>query len=195
MSSSHRLSAAALVAALLLPHATGIEASSPSVILAQVGEISALKGRVAYHSGHLYAIERGLAYSHQAPERPVPLPTAARRVASHEVCSASTGERQPTQLGWEIAARATGSARSMARIEIVLRTGPAASGILPYVSLELQIRSRGKVVARTELEPVVFPCEIIIDDFTPAPGNEVALTWLSIAGGYSAGATIFEVSR
>ena len=28
-----------------------------------------------------------------------------------------------------------------------------------------------------------------------APGNEVALTWLSIAGGYSAGATIFEILR
>lgn len=83
----------------------------------------------------------------------------------------------------------------MVRAEIVFRRGQPAPGLLPYAPLELQIRSRGKVVARTELEPVVFPCEIIIDDFTPAPGNEVALTWLSIAAGYSAGATIFEVSR
>ena len=186
---------AVLAAVLMLLHAPPVESSRALAVLTEVGEISALKGSVAYHSGHLYAIERGHAYSHRAPQRPTPLPTAARVVASQEVCSASTGKREPAQLGWGIVARASGSVGSVARAEIVLRRGPAGPGLLPYAPLELQIRSEGEVIARMELEPVVFPCEIIIDDFTPAPGNEVALTWLSIAAGYSAGATIFEVSR
>ena len=71
----------------------------------------------------------------------------------------------------------TGSVASIAKAEVLLRRGPVPAGLLPYTSLELEIRSGGQVITRLELEPVVLPCEIIIDDFTSAPGNEVALTF------------------
>ena len=84
---------------------------------------------------------------------------------------------------------------SLSNAEILLHRGPALPGLLPYAPLVLELRSAGERIVRAELEPVVFPCEILIDDFTLAPGNEVAVTWLSVAAGYSAGATIFEVRQ
>ena len=59
----------------------------------------------------------------------------------------------------------------------------------------MRVYKNNKLLTSYEMSADSYPCTVIVDDFDSAKGNEVAVGWLSVAAGYTAGATILKVSN
>ena len=77
---------------------------------------------------------------------------------------------------------------------VVLVRGLPADDIFEYARLYIRVFDYEKKVAEIELGDDSYPCALILDDFDGIPGNEVAVSWLSVANGYTAGVTVFRAS-
>lgn len=173
-------------------------ALAATLTLVSAGEIDALKGEVVHTPGVLAGVHDGNAYTHKDPETPIKPPTNAKTVVSAKTCKKDKKieTKAPLGKGETAVDMARGSIGKMTKATIVLVRGKPADDMFGYAPIFVRVYdSKGKLAASKELPPDAYPCSLTLDDFDEAAGNEVAVGWLSVGAGYTAGATIFKLEE
>lgn len=175
--------------------------SAQFMVLVSVGEADALKGKVVYASrmllrpsGIVVAIEDGKAYSPFHEEALEQIPDG-EIIASVERCKRFNHDDVHLSIldADETAAIVQhGQLGRLSNATVVLVRGLPADDIFEYARLYIRVFDNEKKVAEIELGDDSYPCALILDDFDGIPGNEVAVSWLSVANGYTAGVTVFR---
>lgn len=180
------------------------EATSVVVAVTPIGETEALKGHLIHYTGTIVAVgyddltRQERAYS-PFDVGPVPVPENGTVIEVSECAGDSRLETDlPIDSGEAVAKVAHGQLGNLPDATaaiIVDETQIDTTSLLPYAPLYLRIFYNGRAVGNAALGDDIFPCSIIIDDLDGEPGNEVAVTWASVAAGYTIGATVFAIER
>lgn len=168
-----------------------------SFALVPIGEIDALKGEIVHTRAVLFAVEEGRAYTHRDPQETVRPPKGAVAIAAPEVCKKDKRITVTLPLGEAetAVAQTQGAVGPISNATILLVRGGPADDLLGYAPYYVRVYDKGELVASYDMRADSYPCSVLIDNFDEVNGNEVAVGWLSVAAGYTAGATIFRLEE
>jgi len=75
----------------------------------------------------------------------------------------------------------------------ILVRGKRADDMMGYAPLSVRVFKGEQQLADFPLTDLTaYPCSIVLDDLDGKPGNEIAVGWASVAGGYTAGVTVIS---
>jgi hypothetical protein len=178
------------------PPTVEIAESARLMVLVPAGEADALKGTVVYSPGILAAVADDKAYSpfHEEALEQVP---DGETIAAVDRCKRS--KHRDVQLSVldvdETAAVVQhGQLGHLRNAMVVLVRGVPVDEFFGYAPLYIRVFNNEKKITEIELGDGSYPCALILDDFDGVPGNEIAVGWLSVANGYTAGVTVFRAS-
>lgn len=172
-------------------------ASAAALSLTPAGSAEALGGRIVHAPGAVYAVDpEGHAWAPAAPETAVTAPAGSATIAEDpDACrDLSVSSDVPIGKDESVAALAKGTVGGVAGATVALVRGKRADDLMGYAPLRLEVWKDGKKLGSTAVRDDAYPCALVIDDLDgkKSDGNEIAVAWISLGGGYTAGVTIFS---
>lgn len=77
-----------------------------------------------------------------------------------------------------------GTQIAIALVELPVANVPEHD-IFNYKPLELRVYDGSKVIAKKEIEEGVYPCALVVDEFSTKGVNQVAFAWVSVGNTHS----------
>ncbi|HVO32200.1 MAG TPA: hypothetical protein VMV18_15765 [bacterium] len=159
------------------------------------GDAMAFGGKVVHTKNLVLAADDENAYAPTDPDTAVKIPADAQVVADDpaECRKLQIDSDIAVGAGESVAAVAHGTVGGIENATVVLVRGKRETDLMGYAMLRIEVWDGATKRGSMDVRDDAYPCALVIDDLDGKPGNEIAVAWMSLGAGYSAGVTVFQV--
>lgn len=159
------------------------------------GDAMAFGGKVVHTKNLVLAADDENAYAPADPDTAVKVPAEADVVADDPaVCKKQAiASEIPVGPGESVAVITHGAVGGIENATVALIRGKREDDLMGYAMLRLEVWDGTVKRGSMDVRDDAYPCSLVLDDLDGKPGNEIAVAWMSLGAGYTAGVTVFQV--